>query len=213
MQVRKINPFKQLLCFGLLTLVSLKCQLSNHNDDGRLKESEYEIYNTVIAKVITDYSEYISESRNLILVVDSTFVWLDRFHHHTLDDQINSVKPNFPNTSPETFNSFRIRNEKNSLLNGHKIKLPIKHRLVSKNKIQTLRNDFKHDFWNILPQKYKGLFCMVRLSRIGFNEMRNQAILYFEYMFDGLSGAGNFVYLTKKGKGWSIANWVKIWYS
>jgi hypothetical protein len=54
---------------------------------------------------------------------------------------------------------------------------------------------------------------VIQLSRIGFNSIKDEALVYLEAWCGGLCGGGDLFLLRKKGDSWSIIGRVNLWVS
>jgi len=69
------------------------------------------------------------------------------------------------------------------------------------------------DWWGEYYRRFPGSQGILTLSRVGFNAERTQALFYFSNRCGGLCGAGSYVVMEKRGRGWVISKEIEMWVS
>jgi hypothetical protein len=60
------------------------------------------------------------------------------------------------------------------------------------------------DGWQTFYARYPNAPGIIKLSRVGFDERMDQALVYVGHMFGGLGGEGGFYLLQKDGSAWAV---------
>lgn len=120
------------------------------------------------------------------------------------------IKSGLPSASKETLNSFIDRNEKPAPLSPD-MQLESEYVLISADEMQTIFH--QADGWDTFYKKYPGSGGYTVLSRVGFNDTLDQAMLYVGNMAGPLMGAGFYYLLEKKGGEWRVIEQVMAWIS
>lgn len=146
----------------------------------------YQIYSSVINDMFN------SELSHEITLCDSTVYW----KHF---DNFNYISENIPGLLEETYNNYlQVNQESVQLLNIPD--LNIQCNLISPNNISR---------WKEI---YPNTNVLVHVSRIGYNTVGNQALLYINEYSAPLAGAGYLVYL-EKDSDWNVKQILMLWIS
>ena len=94
-------------------------------------------------------------------------------------------------------------------LNSH-IKFKLPHVLISDAEIGRL---FRKGEWEDFCARYPTSRGIVRLSRVGFNKNKTQALLYFAGQYAPAAGEGYLILLGKTSSEWKIITQVTVWIS
>lgn len=79
--------------------------------------------------------------------------------------------------------------------------------LVSGEELAALRRDRNPDeYWSAFYAKYPGSPGLVRLSRVGFDSSREQALVYVHRSCGGRCGSGRYVLLSRSGEQWEVVD-------
>ena len=123
---------------------------------------------------------------------------------------LDYIKSGLPNASKETLNSFVDRNKEPSQLSPD-MQLDVEYVLLSDDEQQSIFT--QAEGWDIFYEKYPGSGGYTSLSRVGFNDELDQAVVYAGNMAGPLMGAGFYYLLEKKDGEWSIIEQVMAWIS
>jgi hypothetical protein len=78
------------------------------------------------------------------------------------------------------------------------------------------RDSFKlhpNNFWEFFYQLFPTSNGLITFSRIGFNEEKNEAVLYFHHGRDYLDGEGSYIFMRKINGHWKILCKARLWVS
>jgi hypothetical protein len=146
----------------------------------------YQIYSSVLNDMFS------SESSYEVTLCDSTVYW-EYF------DNFENISESIPSLSKQTFNNYlSVNQEPVELLNIPDLNAQCN--LISPDNISQWKEIFPNA--NVL----------VHLSRIGYNNAGNQALLYISEYYAPLAGAGYLVYLEKDGN-WEVKQSLMLWIS
>lgn len=107
------------------------------------------------------------------------------------------------NASKETVNDFVSKRTKSCFIGSLK-----KRDLVRGPDSDVVTADGKSN--NSRPKYWEGF---IRLSRIGFNSARDEALVYTETGCGALCGSGDLFFLKRKGSDWRIVEHLNLWLS
>lgn len=113
---------------------------------------------------------------------------------------------------PDTVTSFKQRNQGTDLLsNRFSVSVPIV--LITHQELTALSDKSPGHFWEVLRQRHPKAIGIFRISRIGFNSTRTQAIVYIEYRSGEEGGDGRYVLVHKKNGVWICVRRAVAWMS
>jgi len=118
----------------------------------------------------------------------------------------------FKTLQDETYENFVYKNHKSYFISKTSLNLKYNYSLVKEEEILALRSN-SLDYFNKLREKYSDFCALIRLSRIGFNRNKTQALAYVDYMNYKTNGAGFIILLIKSRGKWIIKERVKNWIS
>ncbi len=103
---------------------------------------------------------------------------------------------------PETYADFEQKNEGTELLRNN-FGLPLRTVTITEEELSQLRAGAPNHFWETLREKYSHAIGVFRVSPIGFNFGRTQAIVYVQYQSGPEGGDGRYVLLRKENGSWT----------
>lgn len=124
---------------------------------------------------------------------------------------LDYVLQNMHDVDPKTLDSFKSRNDAAHPMRQD-MDLGSPYTLLTqagKNQIFGQNQSGWEIFYNHHPQA-PGI---TSLSRVGFNDMLDQALVYIGTQSNWLAGAGYYILLKKGAEGWSIDQQVMVWVS
>lgn len=127
------------------------------------------------------------------------------------DETYKYVKESLQNLSEDTLSDFKTRNDSPYPLKASMILGP-RYLLFSEKDKQELFQ-INQSGWDVFYNRYPEAPGIMALSRVGFNEQMNQALVYLGIQSDWLAGSGNFYLLTKIDGEWVIDQQVMTWVS
>jgi len=160
-------------------------------------QDEQKIYCQILTEFVFNTSPFSNDS--ITLVLRDTPLYL------SLLDDYNNLKINYKKLEKQTFNNFiQRRNQKIEKLDFINIWSDI---IIIDNKQILDKHEFllKHPNWNL---------WILEFSKIGFNEQRNQALVYYGFETEARTGGGVYIILKKKRNGkWKIKKKIPSWAS
>lgn len=113
--------------------------------------------------------------------------------------------------SAETLEDFVAQNKQPAALENQ-FKLKIKYKVVPYVDIEKHFSgiDLERQ-WEVFYKKYRASAGFVRLSRVGFNKAKDQALVMTGWMAGSLRGEGHYVLLTKQDGSWKVSKKVATW--
>ena len=164
--------------------------------------AEYAVYNALLkARFVHDRVGLLVIRRNTSL--DPARSSIERSDY---------LQQNLPGLSDEIVEDFENKNQ-----TLHELKpqfdLGVEYTLVSDQEIEELFGQQDKDGWQAFYEKYPDAPGEITLSRVGFNEARNKALVYIGNQQGWLAGAGYFVLLTMQDGQWIIESELMAWIS
>jgi len=127
------------------------------------------------------------------------------------DDTYKYVKESLQNLSADTLSDCKTRNDRSYSLKASMI-LGSRYLLFSEKDKQELFQ-INQSGWDVFYNRYPEAPGIMTLSRVGFNEQMDQALVYLGIQSDWLAGSGNFFLLNKIEGSWVIDQQVMTWVS
>ena len=124
---------------------------------------------------------------------------------------VESVMKNLPGIDKSTAESFKTRNDKSYPLSAD-MKLGVQYVLLT----QTEMNRFfsqNQDGWQAFYKNYPDAPGITSLSRVGFNETYDQALVYEGTQSHYLAGAGYYFLMVKINGAWTVSMKSMTWIS
>lgn len=118
----------------------------------------------------------------------------------------------FKTLQDETYENFIYKNHKSYFISKTSLNLEHNFFLIKEEEIIALKSN-SVDYFDKLREKYPDFCALIRLSRIGFNSTKTQALAYVDYMNYKTNGAGFIILLIKSHGRWIIKEKVKNWVS
>lgn len=163
----------------------------------------YNIYSQIIIK---DFSK----SYKLIAIEEYTPIGFGDIK----DSDYVYFKQNLKNLKKETFDDFRINNEKSDTIKNY-FSNDFDVIILSKNEIDSIFFE-KTSSWEAFYKKYGQTQGLLSFSKIGFDKEHLQALLYYGNQSDWLEGNGYFILFEKIGGKWieksSFTSWISYMY-
>jgi hypothetical protein len=130
------------------------------------------------------------------------------------DPAINKLTRSLPQLARETALDFLVRNRISWTLKNE-FNLSAEIILVKSYETRRLFDEAAslEDGWKQFQAKYPKASSIDTVSRVGFNNGKTQALVYYGYVCGPLCGQGQFVLLTKTGDKWNIEKEWMIWIS
>jgi hypothetical protein len=173
-------------------------------------EDEYQVYSTVLREMfVGDKVTFDTQSKVKQLVILN----LTNTNYASSENKENwqQVRLRLPALSDETLADFESKLKNASELK-RSFKIDLQYSLINK---QQLDEAFTggEDAWTSFYKKFPDSGGYVSLSNVGFNNARDQALVYFVHWCGSLCGTGHYIPLRKKENSWSVLEKGMIWIS
>jgi hypothetical protein len=188
---------KLLAILSIIALAALPFASAQSIENATIEREEYAVYSAMIV-------DYAYEETGTFVIANPTSNW-------TYETKLKDLRFFFP-TSPqaalsqETLEDFLQRNKSHRWLTP-KLEISRKYFLVDRREIEKLINDFRtfQEDWNPLFNEYPSSHGFVTLSRVGFNQQMDQALVHAGWVCPGLCGHWSLILLVKKDGIWRVA--------
>lgn len=122
-----------------------------------------------------------------------------------------------PTVDPTTMSDYTEKRKKSGLLDK-RFSLTMPYVLAADEELRALFVLDKDgragdDSWAPFYQQYPGAAGIIVLSRVGFNEKKDQALVYVVQQTGMVGGVGRILVLSKSGDTWKIVKDVQMWLS
>lgn len=194
-----IKVIQSALIFLLLSLATNYCIAQN-----TISAEEYEVYNGLIKSLNEDNetSHLVIKKQTYSEIIEGIAVkYITK--KLSLDTKIIEDYNKQNRLESEIQNQFKLRSK--ITLVGDEIQEILK-------RPQTENELIEAKSWENFRQKYQTT-SLLTLSRVGFNEEKNKALVVYGYQSGWLGGEGTFYLLTKKNNSWKIKKKVRAWIS
>jgi hypothetical protein len=124
---------------------------------------------------------------------------------------LDRVLINMHDVSAQTVDNFRTRNDKAYPLQKD-MEIGAAYIFLSQSEMRQIFSQNK-DGWQSFYQQFPDAPGIVSLSRVGFNQRLDQALVYIGIQRNWLAGGGYYVLLNKENGTWVIDQQVMIWIS
>ena len=156
---------------------------------------EYAVYSVVINSLILKDK---SSLKRLTISNETSFYDNSAYlEDTTFEQRLQDLKKYYQSVGEETLIDYELKNVRPSKIRPD-FNLPIEYLLVNEKDTE--------------KSKGRAAALMVRLSKVGFNQERNEAFVYIEY-FCPLCGFGSYVHLEKESGLWKIKERFGGWVS
>jgi hypothetical protein len=156
------------------------------------------------------YSALISGYSNPLIIIEDTTANPDS-GLFVPGDAVNTMKGQWPQLGKDILRDFEQKNENPSLLQ-RRFTLGAKYVLVSRREIESIFLN-NGDGWDDFYTKYPGSQGILTLSRVGFNEAKDTAVLYSGSQSNWLNGHGSMVLMKKVAGRWTVLDGATMWVS
>jgi hypothetical protein len=172
---------------------------------------EYEVYSAVIAYRFRPGASHppppvVDIKRELILV--SSLTMTDSKSNSGFDNASKAVPAGM---EPRTVEDYLAKAQSASLIADH-FNLPVSHVLVDRSEVTALTAKGSSAAWHDFFGKYPNASVVTRLSRVGFNPNKDQAMVYMDRFCGPRCGSGGYWFLVKDSPGWKVktafASWI-----
>jgi hypothetical protein len=168
--------------------------------NGTLSNEEYNVYSAVLSPM-----GYFDSDPELYVIDELTD------NYWTQDDNLINYFEDEAEVEldDEMIEDFQQKNEMRYYLTNN-FSLSQDVVLISDQEVHEI---FDEGWWDDFYEIYPNSTGIIEISRVGFNNDRNKAFLYFGYQAGGLAGAGYFILLSKNIDNWIMDEIVMLWIS
>jgi hypothetical protein len=191
----------RILLLVLIFFVLVNCQVVSDLGVGKQAGAadEYAVYSALIKTV------YQGDSTKTIVIQDNTEV--DK--QMSGADELQYVQRELKGVTQALADDFAVRNRQVLTLEQH-FNLAAKVVLLKQADIQAI---FKKGGWNEFYRQYPNSQGTLVLSRVGFNPVADQALVYAGNASNVLAGAGFYYLLARENGAWKIIQQLMVWVS
>ena len=188
---------KRFVLLLLVLLLAPLCMKAQRAERTKHDREEYEVYSALVSQ------KFVKDDTRLVVITDPTCC-------NTDDLDIWRMKQLEP-FSPDTVESFKERNKQSRHLE-RAFTLVVAYRIVDSKEIDKLYPPGMPDEgWKTFYRLYPHSNGYLRLSRVGFNKDRTEALVNTGWMSGSLSGEGHYFLLLKKDGKWRIERSIATW--
>jgi len=155
------------------------------------------------------YATFFSNTSGTIVILQDTSTGFLPSSADELRQRMDYIATGLPSASKETLDHYFERNRVTSQLSPD-MQLGVNYILLSADELSTIMK--QPDGWNAFYEKYSPSGYM-QLSRVGFNQTLDQAIVYVGGEPGPMMGSGNYYLMEKQNGQWVIKEQVLAWVS
>ena len=169
---------------------------------------EYAVYSAALAKMFLD------DHPDLLVIRNRTLFYAnpDYLKSTTADQRVQEMKRFFPGVAEATLRDFDAKHLGSSQLTSN-FDLPIKYVLIDNDAFSETSKENPGEMFRDFNQRYSGAHGIIALSRVGFNNSRDQAFVRVEFTFCPLCSHGDRVLLKKESGKWTVVDTFQTWVS
>ena len=195
---------KFLLPSLFLLLAACAAAIAQSIENATIEREEYAVYSAMLV-------DYVSEERGVMVIANPTVRRDELSAPKSLQVFSTDLKTyitaaNASVVTQETLDDFLRRNKSNRWLTP-KFEIDRKYVLVDYREITKLANDMDRPIreeWKPFFKEYRESHGFISLSRVGFNQQMDQALVHVGWRCPGLCGHWSFLLLAKKDGVWKV---------
>jgi hypothetical protein len=161
---------------------------------------EYEVYSALIQSVY----------KNALIVIEDTTAQRDS-GLFSPTDAARFMRNQWRELGNDILSDFQTKNEKPSALES-RFTLSVRYTFISEQEIESIFSK-NASGWEDFYAKYPGSQGILTLSRVGFNEAKDTAVLYAGNQSHWVAGQGNMVLMKKTAGRWTVQSQSMMWIS
>jgi hypothetical protein len=163
------------------------------------KSEEYNVYSAVLN------NEYCNNKIKLFIIYEKT---VDSINSSTGSEFVNLdskfIKNGMPKIQDDILINFKNENKQKKVFEKQ-FNLCSNYYLLKESEYENIfKNDKNNDGWKKYRQMYPDSSGIINFSKIGFNNSKNQALVFFSTSFDYDGGIGSYYMLEKENNIWKI---------
>jgi hypothetical protein len=157
---------------------------------------EYAVYSALLK------GAFVKDNVKLLVISDRTLFYAnpDYLERTTAEERIQDMKNYYHSVGEETLRDFEAKHMRASVLRPN-FSLPVKYALMDETKLE---RDEEGVGIGSFHKMYPDAGGMISLSKVGFNNDRDEAFVRVEYIFCPLCSHGGFVLLRKQWGVWRV---------
>jgi len=155
------------------------------------------------------YASFFTNNPEPVVILQDTSTGFLPSSADELRQRMDYIASGLPDASKETLDQYFERNRVTSQLSPD-MQLGVNYILLSADELSTIMK--QPDGWNAFYEKYSPSGYM-QLSRVGFNQTLDQAIVYVGGEPGPMMGSGNYYLMEKQNGQWVIKEQVLAWIS
>ncbi len=200
---------KKAVLFVIILFISLVNTAAQHNSDvqKRIESNEYDVYNVVLKELFIK-----PDTKQLVIYkfTSGEFIGERQSSQFQILDRENTP------IEAETIENYNALN-KESVKLKYDFDISSKVNLATDAELKPVLETFETDgsgkaYKDALMKKYETTI-IIRLSRVGFNKSKNQALIHVGYICGSVCGEGRYIILSKKKDQWIIKRTIMSWIS
>lgn len=153
------------------------------------------------------YSFFVSGSTGTVLILQESSSGIS---DQSPQEIKGYIKSNFKDVSDETVKSYLSRNTQPGMLSPD-MQLGTEYTLLTADDLYKITS--QPNWGDLLSEQYPGAHGYTILSRVGFNNSLDQAVIYVGSVAGPLMGSGFYYLMEKKNGEWLIKEQVMSWIS
>jgi hypothetical protein len=161
---------------------------------------EYAVYSALIQSLYN----------NALIVIEDTTAQPDS-GLFSPRDAINTMRGQWPELGDDILSDFKAKNQTSSALESRFI-LSARYVFISTREIESIFSN-NAGGWDDFYAKYPGSQGILTLSRVGFNDAKDTAVLYAGNQSHWVNGEGNVVLMKKTADRWTVHGEAMMWIS
>jgi hypothetical protein len=186
------------------------------SDDGLAEE--YAVYSALIESMFIDDPQSSPMTQGMfsdagrppaLIVIEGTTAQPDS--GFSPPEAVRFMRNYHPELADEIWSDFQIKNEKPSLLE-RRFTLGVEYVFLSRQELESVFSK-NPSGWEDFYAKYPRSQGILTLSRVGFNEAKDTAVLYEGNQWHGAAGEGNMVLMKKTAGRWTVQDKAMMWTS
>lgn len=193
---------------GLWFCRSLRPSFSAYSSIESEKSDEYAVYSALIR------DSYLEDGVKILVIQNRTLYYAnpDYLKITTPEQRVQDMKRYCQSVDEAALRDFELKHMQSSEVSPN-FDIPVKYFLVNKDDFDESSDEKARLVLDEFYQRYPDARGMIALSRVGFNQARDQAFLRVEFTFCPLCSHGEKVLLKKEWGKWKVAESFGGWAS
>jgi hypothetical protein len=199
----------KLLAFSVMTVLLVSHAALSGPPQSGVSSDEYEVYSALIRE------DYVREGISLAVITDETYNPIPEGSSASQVFAQLTALHSPPSLDAEMWDDFVARNSQGPRKVGRSFSVGVRYILVDYKAIEGLfvpGVDFE-EAWRQFYKKYPRSGGYVRVSRVGFNRAKDQALVHTSWMCGQRCGEGKYVLLVRRDGKWKIESQFLRWVS